>query len=301
MRQKVPYKGVAVKRAIGWLRSDHPILPSLVLISLISIGSNLLVSFALVIAFHSISNQTNDGMLESIAGLLQSGPLSPIEPGLVLMVAIGVLVASGNLTAQLETRVLKTQLLARASELNIVVERKDRQAQSGYLATLRPLYGSLFSLASEVPKTVVFAFALLAFFGAKMWVWVLLALAATAWLARFSFIRGRRVFSQHRAIRKNETSPIKELAESLISIESNAATLPVSTLLTVMALSLTPLAGSWLISGDVLGGGSTWIPIWVLYISSLATVTRLSAVVGVSVVRYGEFRVVGGSVQKVVE
>lgn len=274
------------------------VLRSAIFVALTSIVANILVSLSLLLAFESIAASSEltgsspwHTPLEFLAEL-------GMDPGLLIVFAIGFLVVAGNLTAQLETRVLRTELVARAEALTGSQNRQQRQQQAGYLATLRPLYGAILSLSSELPRLVIFAGAALFLFPNLLGVWLLVGIGMVLVLAQRSFRRGTRVFQDHRRVRTAETESASNLAESLISVESNASVVPVKYLSVFLALALAPFATTWVLSGSLSGISSSWIPLWLLLISSFITLVRLSATLGLSVQRNGEFTVVDGAVSK---
>lgn len=281
-----------------WITKDHPILPSLALVALTSIAANLLVSVSLLVAFRAISTSGEAGVFGPLDNLLLAMKEAGLEPGLIVVVAIGILVAANNLTAQIETRILRRQLMARASNLKPFSDRTDRQWQAGYISTLRPLYGTLFSLSSELPKVLVFATASLVFFASSLWIWLVLGTVIAALMMRRGFARGGRIFAKHRRLRADREAKAEALVESLVSIESNAAVLPGSNLVGILSLAIAPFVATWFTTGSLSPNDSSWIPVWLLLISSVATLVRLSSSLGLLIVRNGEYRVVDGVVQK---
>lgn len=259
-----------------------------------SIIANLLASIALLIAFESIAAPGESTLRNSRVMLAVIG----IDPGLLIVIAIGFLVVAGNVTAQLETNALRAQLLARANALTPARNRQERQRQTGYLATLRPLYGALLSLSVELPRFLIFAGAALFFFPNLLGIWLIAGVGIGLVLTRQGFRRGARVFQEHRGVRSGENQSAGNIAESLINVESNASVLPVKSLGMVVALALAPFVASWFLTGTLTGVTTAWIPVWLLLISSFVSLVRLSAVLGLAIVRNGEFVVVDREVIK---
>lgn len=287
-----------MKLNLDWFTRQHQILPSLILVSLTSIAANLLVSLAVLVAFRSITNASGGTELGPIERVLDSAPINQIDPALLVVVAIGVLVVVNNLTAQLETSLLRQRLGARAKALEPTSDRQGRARQSAYLSSLRPLYGSLFSLGSELSKLLIFTLVAAVFFFEVAGVWSAVCIALTGVLMRIAFTRGARIFSNHRGVRSGSDTTAKTLADSLVSIESNAAVLPISNLLAVLVLALLPIMWPWFVYGDLATSGTTWIPVWLLLISSATNLIRHASALGLHIARNSEYRVSNGMVLK---
>lgn len=252
------------------------------MLSTFSLLANLVIATSLLVAFHYLQADLGDSaqfLIEEIVAIAKSADL---DGGALVVFAIVALVALNNLAGQIENRLLKAELVDRARVLPIVVEKRERQRQSRYLSTLRPMLGQLFSLAIELPKLMIFSLAILTLNRPDGTLWIFAGLATLLGLGLFQFRRGKTVYYSHRRTRDNDLSTSEEFVKSLIQVENNSNLLPTWALLSVMMISLVPFVTNELLFGDLLKDGGIFMPVWLLFISSMLQILRLMAALGLS-------------------
>lgn len=264
------------------------LLPRLLSLALFTVFSSLVSAMAVLIAFGSItqaSGEPGSGQpLQRLNFLLDWSLVKAVPAEVLVIIAFAVLVISSNVGNYVQSRLVRSELRIQAARVAMDEDPQQRRKSVAQLVAMRAVLGSGFALAAESARLTTFFLALMYLYLGFLGLWAVVAILAGALFAHRRFKLGRLSFESFQGKRRTDSSP-RDLADSLSNVVSTTSTISLTGQLGLLGIAALPFLANQLTTGSVLNGDTIWIPIWLIFMSSVSSLVRQAASLGVGLAK----------------